>query len=133
MVSDYTCKPAPSGGVVQVVGRIGRGKIRPFPRQIVPVQSQTDLQALVEYLPALGSEILVPQNRRSLHNPGAQRTGRIRGRIREGAHVEVRVLRRSWKTVTHCPVCDLRLLDRHQGVDPGGGQVLVGAATVTDR
>src|SRR5438876_4038383 len=91
-VPHSTVKSSPSGGVGQVVSRIGRGKIRVFPGQIVPVQSETDLRALADYPPALGGEKLHPIDSRSLQYAGAQSADGVRRRIREDVHVEKWVL-----------------------------------------
>src|SRR5260370_5655040 len=132
-VPEDTGKPGPGGRAVQIVGGIRSGKIRVFPGQVVPIQPQAELQPFVPHLPALGGEALHPQDPRSLQYPGGQRTDRVRVGVREGADIEVRVLLRRGKTVDHLPAWNFRLVNRHQGVDPGGSQVLIGTAAITHR
>src|SRR5260221_1860385 len=126
-------EPGPRASVVQVVSRIGGRKIRILMGQIVAVQTETELQPLTRRIPTLGGEKLHPIKRRRLHDPRPQRPDRIRGRIREGTHLEIWVLRRGWKAVTHIPVVDLRLLDRHKGVDARRRQVSAAPARMSDR
>src|ERR1017187_6219575 len=136
-IADRARKPAPRRARypagTYVVGRVGRRKLRPFPRQVMAVQAGTQLQALALGLPGLGDEELHPENGGRVEYPRSQRSDRVGVRIRKFVDVEVRSLRGGWKTVPHVPVRNDRLAERTHGINPvSGDQVLVGAAAGGD-
>src|SRR5450432_4033475 len=102
-IADHTGEPAPGRSVAQIVAGVGSAEIGPLPREIVAIQTETQLIALVDG-PALGGKILHPQESGSLQNAGAQSPDGVRIRIGKRTYVEVGSLRGGGEALSHVPI-----------------------------